>query len=90
MQHEAQRQKWLVDLVMAVEAAYRGIVLDMTDELVRPQPQHTLIQSHFNPYVPKGKGKACSILPSSPLPIPHRPHNRDRQQVNNAVLFQDA
>ena len=35
MQHEAKRQKWLVELVQAVEAAYRGIILDLNDEHVR-------------------------------------------------------
>lgn len=35
VQHEAQRQKWLVELVVAVEATYRGLLLDMNDEHVR-------------------------------------------------------
>ena len=36
MQHEAQRQKWLVELVMAIEGAYRELLLDFTDDHVRP------------------------------------------------------
>jgi hypothetical protein len=34
MQSEALRQKWVVDMVMGVEAAYREIILDLNDEQV--------------------------------------------------------
>jgi hypothetical protein len=35
VQHEAQRQKWLVEMAVVLEATYRGVVLDLNDEHVR-------------------------------------------------------